>query len=67
MDSNGNESSSLPDAQQLESNTNNSSVSAPTQLGLDQGAMHEVYVSAIVSGGHVFLQVGFYYCRAVTA
>ena len=32
-------------------------VPTPTQLGLDQGAMQEVYVSAIVSGGHVFLQV----------
>ena len=61
IDNNGNEGSSMPNAQQLESNTNNSSVSAPTQLGLDQGAMHEVYVSAIVSGGHVFLQVGLLY------
>ena len=51
---NGNQETSLPNAQQLE---NNSNITAPTQLGLDQGAMHEVYVSAIVSGGHVFLQV----------
>lgn len=28
----------------------------PLQLGLTQGAMHEVYVSNIVSGGHIFLQ-----------
>ena len=52
----GNQDSSLPNAQQID-NTNISNVTAPTQLGLDQGAMHEVYVSAIVSGGHVFLQV----------
>lgn len=51
----GNQDSSLPNAQQID-NTNISNVTAPTQLGLDQGAMHEVYVSAIVSGGHVFLQ-----------
>ena len=53
---NGNQETSSPNAQQHEQNTN-SNVTAPTQLGLDQGAMHEVYVSAIVSGGHVFLQV----------
>ena len=52
----GNQETSSPNAQQHEQNTN-SNVTAPTQLGLDQGAMHEVYVSAIVSGGHVFLQV----------
>ena len=28
----------------------------PLQLGLTQGAMHEVYVSNIVCGGHIFLQ-----------
>jgi len=52
---NGNQETSSANAQQHEQNTN-SNVTAPTQLGLDQGAMHEVYVSAIVSGGHVFLQ-----------
>ena len=45
-------------------------IPTPTQLGLDQGAMHEVYVSAIVSGGHLFLQVRnkrvlFYTLKAV--
>ena len=52
---NGN-SNGLIDAQATNSIIN-SNITAPTQLGLDQGAMHEVYVSAIVSGGHVFLQV----------
>ena len=56
IDSNGNNDTILPSAQQIE-NINDSNATAPTQLGLDQGAMHEVYVSAIVSGGHVFLQV----------
>ena len=52
---NGN-SNGLIDAQATNSIIN-SNITAPTQLGLDQGAMHEVYVSAIVSGGHAFLQV----------
>jgi len=55
IDSNGNIDDPILNAQQ-ENDINNSSITTPTQLGLDQGAMHEVYVSAIVSGGHVFLQ-----------
>ena len=54
--SNGNIEAHLSKVQQ-ESDVNNPNITTPTQLGLDQGAMHEVYVSAIVSGGHVFLQV----------
>lgn len=55
IDSNGNDDTLLPNAQQIQ-NKNDSNITAPTQLGLDQGAMHEVYISAIVSGGHAFLQ-----------
>ena len=56
IDSNGTNDTLLPNAQQIQ-NINDSNNTAPTQLGLDQGAMHEVYISAIVSGGHAFLQV----------
>ena len=56
IDSNGNDDTLLPNAQQIQ-NKNDSNITSPTQLGLDQGAMHEVYISAIVSGGHAFLQV----------
>ena len=56
IDSNGNNDTLLPNAQEIQ-NINDSNITAPTQLGLDQGAMHEVYISAIVSGGHAFLQV----------
>lgn len=52
---NGNSNNGLIDAQAT-NNIISSNITAPTQLGLDQGAMHEVYVSAIVSGGHAFLQ-----------
>ena len=62
---NGNSNNGLIDAQATNSIIS-SNITAPTQLGLDQGAMHEVYVSAIVSGGHAFLQVnlsGLYTCE----
>jgi len=36
--------------------SNAAAAAQPLQLGLTQGAMHEVYVSNIVSGGHIFLQ-----------
>jgi hypothetical protein len=50
-DSNGSNDNLLPDAQNTQNNMNNSNITTPTQLGLDQGAMHEVYVSAIVAVG----------------
>lgn len=39
-----------------EKNSTASSGSQPLQLGLTQGALHDVFVSHIVSGGHIFLQ-----------
>lgn len=38
------------------SSSSNASTAQPMQLGLNQGTLHDVFVSHIVSGGHVFLQ-----------
>ena len=54
--SNGSTGAQFLNQTQEPTNINKPNIPTPTQLGLDQGAMHEVYVSAIVSGGHVFLQ-----------